>query len=108
MSNPLISRQLMELFAVICIERSHYVAFVKTGSADAPWCFFDSMADRRGEAAGYNIPELSPELNISKLNDMKDKISHDYTFEDISIRANRLLSDAYICMYKEQTSSMYR
>lgn len=40
----------MELFAVVCIETSHYVAFVKTGSGpDAPWCFFDSMADRKGK-----------------------------------------------------------
>jgi ubiquitin thioesterase CYLD len=39
----------MELFAVVCIETSHYVAFVKCGSgSDAPWCFFDSMADRKG------------------------------------------------------------
>ena len=40
----------MELFAVVCIHTSHYVAFVKGGSgADAPWCFFDSMADREGK-----------------------------------------------------------
>ena len=42
--------QKMELFAVVCIETSHYVAFVKCGiEADSPWCFFDSMADRKGE-----------------------------------------------------------
>ena len=40
----------MELFAVVCIETSHYVAFVKSGEAeDSPWLFFDSMADRMGE-----------------------------------------------------------
>lgn len=43
-------RLYMELFAVICIETSHYVAFVKCGVGhEAPWCFFDSMADRQGE-----------------------------------------------------------
>ena len=43
-------KQKMELFAVVCIETSHYVAFVKCGvEADSPWCFFDSMADRKGE-----------------------------------------------------------
>jgi ubiquitin thioesterase CYLD len=42
-------RLFMELFAVICIETSHYVAFVKCGVGhEAPWCFFDSMADRKG------------------------------------------------------------
>ena len=40
----------MELFAVICIETSHYVSFVKCGSGvTAPWVFFDSMADRKGK-----------------------------------------------------------
>ena len=40
----------MELFAVMCIETSHYVSFVKCGlGPDAPWCFFDSMADRKGK-----------------------------------------------------------
>ena len=44
-----IKRQLMELFAVVSIERSHYVAFVKCGTGDdAPWVFADSMADRQG------------------------------------------------------------
>lgn len=44
-----VPRLFMELFAVVCIETSHYVAFVKCGSgSDAPWCFFDSMADRKG------------------------------------------------------------
>lgn len=54
-----IPRQYMELFAVLCIETSHYVAFVKCGSGpDTPWCFFDSMADRKGELNGFNIPEM--------------------------------------------------
>ena len=43
--------QKMDLFAVVCIETSHYVAFVKCGiEPNAPWCFFDSMADRKGES----------------------------------------------------------
>lgn len=45
-------RQKMELFAVLCIETSHYVAFVKYGSADSAWLFFDSMADRDGGCSG--------------------------------------------------------
>ena len=39
----------MELFAVLCINLSHYVAFVKCGTFDhSSWVFFDSMADRIG------------------------------------------------------------
>ena len=42
-------RLFMELFALLCIETSHYVSFVKCGSSpDSPWCLFDSMADRKG------------------------------------------------------------
>ena len=49
-SPPIVPRQTMELFAVVCIETSHYVAFVKSAETDdAPWLFFDSMADRMGE-----------------------------------------------------------
>ena len=49
-SKQIAAKHKMELFAVVCIETSHYVAFVKCGvGADAPWCFFDSMADRKGE-----------------------------------------------------------
>ncbi|KAG7242563.1 hypothetical protein INR49_020276 [Caranx melampygus] len=53
-------RQRMELFAVLCIETSHYVAFVKYGSADSAWLFFDSMADRDGGQNGFNIPRCLP------------------------------------------------
>lgn len=46
-----VPRIFMELFAVVCIETSHYVAFVKAGPGiNAPWCFFDSMADRKGNS----------------------------------------------------------
>nr|CAD7424352.1 unnamed protein product [Timema monikensis] len=58
-----IPRLYMELFAVVCIETSHYVAFVKCGSgSEAPWCFFDSMADRKD----IDPPALrmAPTLNI--------------------------------------------
>lgn len=46
--NPLQKHE-MQLFAVVSIETSHYVSFVKCGETqDASWCFFDSMADRKG------------------------------------------------------------
>lgn len=46
--------QKMELFAVLCIETSHYVAFVKYGRDDSAWLFFDSMADRDGRSFIYS------------------------------------------------------
>ncbi|XP_026154119.1 ubiquitin carboxyl-terminal hydrolase CYLD-like [Mastacembelus armatus] len=43
------TRQRMFLFAVTCIETSHYVSFIKFGPQSTDWLFFDSMADREGE-----------------------------------------------------------
>lgn len=47
-SHP-VTRDKLELFAVLCIETSHYVSFIKHGPKSQDWIFFDSMADRQGE-----------------------------------------------------------
>ncbi|GJQ86512.1 CYLD [Trypoxylus dichotomus] len=94
-------RLFMELFAVVCIETSHYVAFVKCGVGhEAPWCFFDSMADRKGEKNGYNIPEMVACPDVSKwLSDeqicrqLHESSPHDRHLPE---HARRLLCDAYI------------
>jgi len=41
-----VPRLTMDLFAVVCIETSHYVSFLNTQQG---WVFFDSMADRKGK-----------------------------------------------------------
>lgn len=41
----------MQLFAVLCINTSHYVSFVKYGPDPRSWIFFDSMADRYGRSS---------------------------------------------------------
>ena len=61
LKDKVVESQKMELFAVVCIETSHYVAFVKCGvGPQAPWCFFDSMADRKGKTStnslSYSLP----------------------------------------------------
>lgn len=48
-SDSPVSRQTMQLFAVLCIHTSHYVSFVKYGPDPHSWLFFDSMADRCGK-----------------------------------------------------------
>jgi len=56
-----IPRVTMDLFAVICIETSHFVSFVKCGpDRKAPWVFFDSMADRveNSNGTGHNVPQV--------------------------------------------------
>lgn len=98
----------LDLFAVLCIETSHYVAFVKCGpETDAPWVFFDSMADRKGDAAGYNIPEVMP------LNDMNSWLASDLTLGPSDSKPHspylkRLLCDGYICFYQSRDVSMYK
>ncbi|KAF7266391.1 hypothetical protein GWI33_020268, partial [Rhynchophorus ferrugineus] len=106
-------RLFMELFAVICIETSHYVTFVKCGVGHAaPWCFFDSMADRKGEKNGYNIPEMVACSDISKwlADERLCRQLHEEFPSDRHLpeHARRLLCDAYICMYQSPDIMMYR
>eukprot|EP00092_Neocalanus_flemingeri_P002451 GFUD01002621.1.p1 GENE.GFUD01002621.1~~GFUD01002621.1.p1 ORF type:complete len:843 (+),score=248.73 GFUD01002621.1:275-2530(+) len=105
-----IPRIYMELVAVVCIETSHYVSFVRCGdSPRAPWCFFDSMADRKGEQNGYNIPELSPAPDVEKILSEAGagevKNSANLVLGD---QAKRLVSDAYMCFYQSPDVRMYR
>ncbi|XP_053983257.1 ubiquitin carboxyl-terminal hydrolase CYLD [Hylaeus anthracinus] len=106
-----VPRLYLELSAVVCIETSHYVCFVKCGSgSEAPWCFFDSMADRKGEQNGYNIPEMVPcpgfpywlsEEGGHYLTELTDD-------RHLPEHAKRLLCDAYMCMYQSPDVMMYK
>ncbi|XP_053605663.1 ubiquitin carboxyl-terminal hydrolase CYLD isoform X2 [Plodia interpunctella] len=101
-----VPRVFMELFAVLCIETSHYVAFVKAGVGhDAPWCFFDSMADRKGERHGYNIPEI---VSISSLSSWLSLEAGERAAAAAPPHARRLLADAYMCFYRSPDVAMYR
>lgn len=106
-----IPRICMDLFAVLCIETSHYVCFVKCGTEpDSPWCFFDSMADRKGEQNGYNIPEVllfdefafwTSDNGINYLLNHKD----DKLLPEM---ARRLICDAYVCFYQYNGLTTFR
>nr|SVE78139.1 EOG090X03LH [Daphnia lumholtzi] len=119
----IIPRMYMELFAVVCIATSHYVAFVKCGPGpDAPWCFFDSMADRKGEQNGFNIPEVITCPDLPRwLSDEWDKqlLSNGSDLSSSSSSSNptgaglpdyvrRLFSDAYMCLYQSPDLMLYR
>lgn len=105
-------RIFMELFAVVCIETSHYVSFVKAGpGADAPWCFFDSMADRKGEQNGYNIPRLMSVPDLPNwISDEGAKLLNEGASTDKQLpeHAKRLFCDAYMCMYQSTDVMMYQ
>ncbi|XP_048762223.2 ubiquitin carboxyl-terminal hydrolase CYLD-like [Ostrea edulis] len=109
--NPTIPREKMELFAVVCIQTSHYVSFVKCGKGkDAQWIFFDSMADRMGEQSGYNIPEvkLCPDLSKWLSDDYQEEIMRRSEDKELPEHIRRLLCDAYMCMYQSPEVSMVR
>ncbi|XP_068743882.1 ubiquitin carboxyl-terminal hydrolase CYLD-like isoform X2 [Montipora capricornis] len=102
-------KQKMELFAVVCIETSHYVSFVKCGSKpDSPWCFFDSMADRK-EKNGYNIPAVTrcPEA-LEWLSKDPQEIVAVKERGEIPDKVQRLLGDGYLCMYQNLDMTMYK
>ncbi|XP_049574778.1 ubiquitin carboxyl-terminal hydrolase CYLD isoform X1 [Syngnathus scovelli] len=101
-------RQTMELFAVLCIETSHYVAFVKYGSDASAWLFFDSMADRDGGQNGFNIPQVSPCPEVEAYLKMTPEELHTLDPKSIQGQARRLLCDAYMCMYQSPTMSLYK
>ncbi|XP_042293795.1 ubiquitin carboxyl-terminal hydrolase CYLD isoform X2 [Sceloporus undulatus] len=100
--------QKMELFAVLCIETSHYVAFVKYGKGDSAWLFFDSMADRDGGQNGFNIPQVTPCPEVGEYLKMSVDELHSLDSRRIQGCARRLLCDAYMCMYQSPTMSLYK
>ncbi|XP_077918609.1 ubiquitin carboxyl-terminal hydrolase CYLD isoform X3 [Halichoerus grypus] len=100
--------QKMELFAVLCIETSHYVAFVKYGKDDSAWLFFDSMADRDGGQNGFNIPQVTPCPEVGEYLKMSPEDLHSLDSRRIQGCARRLLCDAYMCMYQSPAMSLYK
>jgi ubiquitin thioesterase CYLD len=77
----------LNLFAVLCIETSHYVAFVKCHKADQQhkWIFFDSMSDRihneKNVACVSRVPDFDRWIEIAE----QDK----FFFEDLDRRRNQ-------------------
>jgi hypothetical protein len=74
----------LNLFAVLCIEMCHYVAFVKCHKPDQQheWIFFDSMSDRVQNEK--NIPCVSRLYNFDRWIDTAEKDK--YFFEDLDRR----------------------
>uniref|UniRef100_A0A8C9YCA8 ubiquitinyl hydrolase 1 n=1 Tax=Sander lucioperca TaxID=283035 RepID=A0A8C9YCA8_SANLU len=102
------TRRRMSLFAVTCIETSHYVSFVKHGPLPTDWLFFDSMADREGGENGFNIPRVKACPEVGRyLSLSEDELSR---VDSISLResARRLLCDSYMCLYHSPELSLYK
>ncbi|XP_056324160.1 ubiquitin carboxyl-terminal hydrolase CYLD [Danio aesculapii] len=96
-----VQRHQMQLFAVLCINTSHYVSFVKYGPDPRSWIFFDSMADRCGDDnKGYSVPVIRscPEVG-DFLSQSEEEISS-ADLSQCSEAVRRLMADSYMCLYQ--------
>ena len=111
------SSSLYSLEAVICIETSHYVSFVRAKKEKPEnefcWLFFDSMADRKegkASATEYNVPMVKVAANIGNHLNKLDCQSPEQRYEYVTSYSDtkehehfkRLVQDAYICVYKQK------
>ncbi|XP_061593261.1 ubiquitin carboxyl-terminal hydrolase CYLD-like [Cololabis saira] len=103
-----LTRDRLELFAVLCIETSHYVSFVKHGPDSHDWIFFDSMADREGERDGYNIPEVRACPEVGDYLEMSPAELANQVPRDMRGVAKRLFCDAYMYLYQSTSMCLYR
>jgi len=108
-----IPRVTMDLVAVICIETSHFVSFVKCGTdRTSPWAFFDSMADRveNINGTGQNIPQvkLLPAFGVWLDQLERDQENLKSSLDTLTPEMRRFLADPYMCIYASPQMSMYR
>jgi len=101
----------MSLFAVLCIERSHYIAFVRCGpTSDFSWCCFDSMAERIDTVSnvydesqeGYNIPEVKNANEVSELFKILEQNNVTFDKTNLGNLAKRLVEDSYVAFYEKE------
>uniref|UniRef100_UPI0037E86EE4 ubiquitin carboxyl-terminal hydrolase CYLD n=1 Tax=Semicossyphus pulcher TaxID=241346 RepID=UPI0037E86EE4 len=108
-SGPLhCTRQRMSLFAVTCIETSHYVSFVKHGPLPTDWLFFDSMADREGGENGFNIPQVRACPEVGRFLSLSEEELSRVDAASLRESARRLLCDSYMCLYHSPELSLYK
>ncbi|XP_061619160.1 ubiquitin carboxyl-terminal hydrolase CYLD isoform X1 [Phyllopteryx taeniolatus] len=103
-----LARQEMSLFAVTCIETSHYVSFVKHGPLASDWLFFDSMADRQGGENGFNVPLVRPCPEVGCYLSLSEEELGRVDLVSLPERARRLLCDSYMCFYYSPELSLYK
>ncbi|XP_042256650.1 ubiquitin carboxyl-terminal hydrolase CYLD [Thunnus maccoyii] len=102
------TRQQMSLFAVTCIETSHYVSFVKHGPLPTDWLFFDSMADREGGENGFNIPQVKACPEVGRYLSLSEEELGRVDPASLRESARRLLCDSYMCLYHSPELSLYK
>ncbi|KAG7488291.1 hypothetical protein MATL_G00033130 [Megalops atlanticus] len=101
-------REKLQLFAVLCIETSHYVAFVRHGPGSRDWIFFDSMADRQGDQNGFNIPTVWACPEVGRYLEMPLAELATQVPREMEGVAKRLFCDAYMYLYQSPSMALYR
>ncbi|XP_064190251.1 ubiquitin carboxyl-terminal hydrolase CYLD isoform X2 [Anguilla rostrata] len=101
-------REKLQLFAVLCIETSHYVSFVRYGPRPGDWLFFDSMADRVGDQDGYNIPQVQLCPEVERYLQMSPAELATQVPREMEGVAKRLFCDAYMYLYQSPSMALYR
>ncbi|KAM9329589.1 uncharacterized protein PAF06_004280 [Gastrophryne carolinensis] len=105
----MLQRQHLQLYAVLCIETSHYVAFIRIHSEERPlWAFFDSMADREGGRNGFNIPKVVTCPEVTEYLEMSPEKLQQEDPKSMPTYAHRLFCDAYMCLYYSPDLSLYK
>ncbi|CAL8241410.1 unnamed protein product [Merluccius merluccius] len=102
------TRQRLELFAVTCIQTSHYVSLVKHGPQPSDWLFFDSMADREGGENGFNVPQVRACPEVGRFLSLSEQELSHIDPASLPESARRLLCDAYMCFYHSPQLSIYK
>ncbi|XP_072540400.1 ubiquitin carboxyl-terminal hydrolase CYLD isoform X2 [Salminus brasiliensis] len=100
-------REKLELFAVLCIETSHYVSFVKHGPKATDWIFFDSMADRMGERDGFNVPQVKECPEVERYLTMHLAELAAQGPREMEGVAKRLFCDGYMYLYQSPNMGLY-
>uniref|UniRef100_UPI00398EB93D ubiquitin carboxyl-terminal hydrolase CYLD-like n=1 Tax=Pristiophorus japonicus TaxID=55135 RepID=UPI00398EB93D len=104
----MVPREKMQLFAVLCIETSHYVSFIKYGAEDHHWMFFDSMSDRHGGESGYNIPTVTACPEVAQyVKSPAAKLAKQRP-RDMEGVAKRQFCDAYMYLYQNPRMAVYK
>ncbi|XP_055506100.1 LOW QUALITY PROTEIN: ubiquitin carboxyl-terminal hydrolase CYLD-like [Leucoraja erinacea] len=103
-----VPRERMQLFAVLCIETSHYVSFVKYGPQNSDWMFFDSMSDRHGGESGYNIPSVTACPEVGQYMDIPPAKLAKQSGRDMAGVAKRQFCDAYMYLYQNPRMAVYK
>nr|XP_060628594.1 ubiquitin carboxyl-terminal hydrolase CYLD-like [Anolis sagrei ordinatus] len=107
-NSPSAKQSTLDLFAVLCIEKSHYVAFVRYGPSQASWLFFDSMAGTLKNEKQTNIPVVKACPQIGHYLAMSPAEFATVDTNQMDKLSRRFFCDAYTFMYQEPNHSSYK